>query len=338
MDEYEQNNCPICGLNAKFYKNKNFFNRFIIDCDCCGIFDYANNNNSEYLDLNPNEKTALKTYLYKNKDKNKRNKYIPQLLKSTRTELFSRIIYPKTLLEKFDFIITDFNKNTNNFGDITEIVKFDKIDLTIERKKHKRTCLDYFCNGEQELERILKELEKLNYLEVEMQESSWKVSLTAEGLKYAKTLYNPSNSKQCFVAMWFEDGTKELWNKIKQALEGNPNSDKNSPEYGANYNSLRIDEKEHTNFIPAEIISEIKRSKFIIADLTGNRGGVYYEAGFAEGLGIPVILTCKENELDNVHFDLKQKNILIWTDEDLKTGEFQRKLVARIGEVVGFNE
>ena len=76
----------------------------------------------------------------------------------------------------------------------------------------------------------------------------------------------------------------------------------------------------------------------MIADLTGNRGGVYYEAGFAEGLGIPVILTCKENEIDNVHFDLKQKNILIWTDENLKTGEFQRKLVARIVEVIGFNE
>ena len=33
--------------------------------------------------------------------------------------------------------------------------------------------------------------------------------------------------------------------------------------------------------IPSEIISEIKRSKFMIADLTGYRGGVYYEAGFA---------------------------------------------------------
>ena len=181
-------------------------------------------------------------------------------------------------------------------------------------------------------------LKKLNYIEGEISDCSYKVSLTSEGLRYAKSLFNRSTSTQCFVAMWFDKSIKSLWDRIRQAIEGNPNSDKNSPEYGANYKAIRIDEKEHANFIPAEIIFEIKRSKFMIADLTGNRGGVYYEAGFAEGLGIPVILTCKENEIDNVHFDLKQKNILIWTDENLKTGEFQRKLVARIVEVIGFNE
>lgn len=338
MDEYEQDNCPICGLNAKFYKNKKFFNRFTIDCDCCGVFEYANDNNSEYLDLTPNERTALRTYLYKNKDKNKKNHYIPQLLKSTRTELFSKIIYPKTLLEKFDFIIADFNKNTNNFGDKIQILKSDKIDFTKVRQDIPKTYLDYFCSNEQEIENVLKELKKLNYIEGEISDCSYKVSLTSEGLRYAKSLFNRSTSTQCFVAMWFDKSIKSLWDRIRQAIEGNPNSDKNSPEYGANYKAIRIDEKEHANFIPAEIIFEIKRSKFMIADLTGNRGGVYYEAGFAEGLGIPVILTCKENEIDNVHFDLKQKNILIWTDENLKTGEFQRKLVARIVEVIGFNE
>ncbi len=37
--------------------------------------------------------------------------------------------------------------------------------------------------------------------------------------------------------------------------------------------------------------------RFMIADFTGHRGGVYFEAGFAHGLGIPVIWTCREDQL-----------------------------------------
>ena len=61
----------------------------------------------------------------------------------------------------------------------------------------------------------------------------------------------------------------------------------------AGYEAVRIDEKEHTNKIDDEIIAEIRRSRFVVADFTqgkdGARGGVYYEAGFAHGLGIEVI-------------------------------------------------
>ena len=71
------------------------------------------------------------------------------------------------------------------------------------------------------------------------------------------------------------------------------------------------------------VINQIKESRFLIADLTcdkkdGMRGGVYYEAGLAEGLGMPVILTC-EKEAHNqglVHFDLKQFNTILWYIDD----------------------
>ncbi len=43
----------------------------------------------------------------------------------------------------------------------------------------------------------------------------------------------------------------------------------------AGYKPLRIDTKEHANKICDEIISEIRRSRFLVADYTGHRGGVY---------------------------------------------------------------
>ena len=41
-------------------------------------------------------------------------------------------------------------------------------------------------------------------------------------------------------------------------------------------------EEEHNNQIVPEIFYEIRQSNYIIADLTGHRNGVYYEAGYAE--------------------------------------------------------
>lgn len=64
----------------------------------------------------------------------------------------------------------------------------------------------------------------------------------------------------------------------------------------------------------------------VIADLTGNRGGVYYEAGIARGLQLcnhplKLILTCQKDFFDkeSVHFDLRGNNIVLYQDiKDLK--------------------
>lgn len=75
-----------------------------------------------------------------------------------------------------------------------------------------------------------------------------------------------------------------------------------------------------------QIIAEIRRSKFLIADFTGHRGGVYFEAGFALGLGLPVIWTCRKDNLENLHFDIRQYNFIDW-----ETGEeLQERLTNRI--------
>ena len=101
-------------------------------------------------------------------------------------------------------------------------------------------------------------------------------------------------SSKAFVAMWFHESMKDVWEKgIKPAIEE------------SGYEPVRIDQKEHSNKIDDEIIAEIRRSRFIVADFThgndGARGGVYYEAGFAHGLNIPVIFTCREDVFEKIH-------------------------------------
>jgi len=129
---------------------------------------------------------------------------------------------------------------------------------------------------------------------------------------------------QAFVAMWFDESMAEAYELgIEPAVR----------ECG--YRPLRIDQKEHVNKIDDEIIAEIRRSRFLIADFTSyeNRpcGGVYFEAGFALALEKPVIWSCRADLIDQVHFDTRQFNHIVWkTPTELKT-----KLVNRIGAILG---
>ena len=53
-------------------------------------------------------------------------------------------------------------------------------------------------------------------------------------------------------------------------------------------------------------------SRFVVADYTGQRNNVYFEAGFALGLGLTVIQTCRADEAADLHFDIRHLNTLKW--------------------------
>jgi hypothetical protein len=78
----------------------------------------------------------------------------------------------------------------------------------------------------------------------------------------------------------------------------------------AGYRPLRIDRVPHNGTIDDRIIAEIRRSVFVVADLTEHAAGVYFEAGFALGRSIEVIWCCRHDHLAATHFDVKQYNII----------------------------
>jgi hypothetical protein len=125
-----------------------------------------------------------------------------------------------------------------------------------------------------------------------------------------------------FCAMWFDDRLEAVWaNGLEPAIEA------------AGYEPKRIDKHPHNNRIDDEIIAMIRRSKFVVSDLTGNRAGVYFESGFAFGLGLPVIWTCRMDRLHRVHFDNRQYNFVLWRPDQLP--QFKAALQFRIEATVG---
>jgi hypothetical protein len=94
--------------------------------------------------------------------------------------------------------------------------------------------------------------------------------------------------------------------------------------------------------VTEDIEAEIRHARLLIAEFTGARAGVYWEAGFARGLGLPVIYCCHDQESawsldhpgrgtppmptpvarpwkDLLHFDTRQFPHIPWrTPEELR--------------------
>ncbi|HVM60507.1 MAG TPA: hypothetical protein VMV72_06520 [Verrucomicrobiae bacterium] len=124
-----------------------------------------------------------------------------------------------------------------------------------------------------------------------------------------------------FIAMWFQKDLDPVHLAIDSGIRA------------AGYDAERIDRVEHNNRIDDEIIAWIRRSKFVVADFTGNRGGVYFESGYALGMGLQVIWLCREDELPNIHFDNRQYNFIVWSPDRLPelTQRLQNRIEATIG-------
>ncbi len=98
----------------------------------------------------------------------------------------------------------------------------------------------------------------------------------------------------------------------------------------AGFELRTIAEGQPAGLIDDQIRVAIRRSKFVIADLTHSNNGAYWEAGFAEGAGKPVIYTCDTTAWVNqrTHFDTNHMATIIWDPDDLPDAE--RRLKAMI--------
>lgn len=194
-----------------------------------------------------------------------------------------------------------------------------------------------FCRNHNEFAALLRALKERGWLEdAGSTQSTFEVTATISGLsEVEESRVSGGDSDQAFVAMQFSDEMIEVYNKyMKPAIAD------------AGYRPLTIMEKPHNNDVNSEIIAEIRRSKFLVADLTGHRGGVYFEAGLAFGLNLPVIWTCRTDWFNQVvqversgtadgetvevmvdedrriHFDVDHYPFLVW-----ETGETLAKML-----------
>lgn len=88
-----------------------------------------------------------------------------------------------------------------------------------------------------------------------------------------------------------------------------------------------VDLDVHNGNISDKIVEKIRNCKFLVADFTCQNTGVYYEAGYAKGIGKTVICTCRQDDFVNVHFDIKQIQFVVWIDADDLKNKLQEQII-----------
>ena len=126
---------------------------------------------------------------------------------------------------------------------------------------------------------------------------------------------NTANGRNVLVAMSFND-TEKLREAIRKGI------------HSAGYIAIFIDEVQHNDFITPELLKYIRDSKFVVVDLTHKNNGAYFEEGYAMGLGKPVIQLCKRGV--QLHFDIAQKNTIMWTTEGDIPDLLRKRIAATI--------
>lgn len=130
---------------------------------------------------------------------------------------------------------------------------------------------------------------------------------------------------RAFVAMWFADEMSDAYamgfHTALVACGYEPPFRVDAPEH-----QERADDPDFKSKIDDRILAEIRRARFVVADATGARPSVYYEAGFADGLGTPVIWACRADHESKMSFDTRQIEHILWKDP----ADLQEQLKAKI--------
>lgn len=98
----------------------------------------------------------------------------------------------------------------------------------------------------------------------------------------------------------------------------------------AGYELERVSDRPRAGVIDQVMRVKIRDAPFVLADLSHDNNGAYWEAGFAEGLGKPVIYLCQTDKWSTTktHFDTNHCETIDWHPE--KAQAFKERLVAII--------
>ena len=110
--------------------------------------------------------------------------------------------------------------------------------------------------------------------------------------------------RRAFMAMKF--GDEQLNRVLEQVFK--PSA------LRAGFELVKLTDVPKAGLIDNRIRVEIQASDFVIADLTHDNLGAYWEAGYAEGLGKPVIYTCEKPKFEQAktHFDTNHHLTILW--------------------------
>jgi nucleoside 2-deoxyribosyltransferase len=301
--ENSQETCPICGcIHFKVVRSNEWPDAsYEVECRICGTYH------------------CEKRFLYQSEPDSEKNHLLSAVVRESwekrktplRVDFTTAVDLVKgrevsRLNDKILLLLRRLEKNTEYFG--------------------QRVCVNFkhdypiaYCKNEKEFRSLFELLEERKLI-IDSAPNGF-CSLSAEAHEFLdQNRPTLNDSPMAFVAMWFDDSVEEIYDTaISPAINS------------CGYDCKRIDYVEHNQKIDDLIINYLKECRFVVADFTGHRPSVYFEAGYALALGKPVIWLCHEDHIEDCHFDTRQYNHIVWKDPE----ELREKLERRILAVVG---
>jgi hypothetical protein len=259
---------------------------------------YANHKNKEWPTI----------IVYDKKDFQKTKRTVIDLMSITEQE-------PLISSQQLDMIMELLRTRNFNFGE----------QFQLEYKRRNDYLHPYFLlsSSSEEAMTMMAHLIELGYMK--------QVDFRNNIKYYAPTMayWKDSNSRKAFIAMKFKTNTggdrSDCVTAIKNACRA------------CGFEAQLVTEHPYNGGIVDEIIADIKRSRFVIADVTYANNGAYWEAGYAQGLGRPVIYCIDQNWVNDEggmekasHFDVKHLNILTWNDAQQLEKDLKNRIRATI--------
>lgn len=289
--------CPLCETMAERHPSDGDCHHY--RCSRCGRFEITGT--AKACDKTPELHVKLAGWI---RDQN-RNGVMPRVSSDTLDRLAHRTVPGVT--ERSERLLREA---INGMGRLDEMVSLAK----------PRFVAATYSRDSQELSVLWKLLVGKGWM-VLVADQGPRVTITAEGHIAAEELSTErGRSEEVFVAMSFSPEMTSIYDDgLRLGIER------------AGYVPIRVDRTEHVNRIDDEILARIRKSAFVVADLTEQKLGVYFEAGFALGLSLPVIWSCRKDDIADLHFDVRQYNCIAWREPSELAMRLQNRIEAILG-------
>ena len=226
--------------------------------------------------------------------------------------LIDGAIYPHDLIEYIDAFVFLLHE------------KADSMDKGVSFRKLRDYPL-IFCKSPEEFYSVAKKASEIGYVEMRAENvgGEFWARLDIKGWERLVELRRkgPVNGNEAFMAMPFGDRILdsvflEHW---RTAI------------HYTGFDLKRVSDLQTAGLIDDQIRVRIRNAKFLLAELTGNNNGVYWEAGYAEGLGKPVIYLQRKDEGEEIksHFDTNHHVTIFWNMGSLDQAKEQLKSTIR---------
>lgn len=315
--------CPICKLPVAYIYHTNKDSSYIV-CARCGYYEITRRAQEVLKGYEYKICIILSSYLrrlYEDKEDN-----TPLLIEESNIENLmeqAQASIPKHS-EKFDLLLDAVERLQKYTGERINLEKpeMERLRIFFALYFHAMT----YSQNDDELYYLFANSPYINISSQTLKGMPLSISLKPDGYKRLEEIrkQKPQTNK-VFIIMAFNEEDEEIYEAIKYVLEQ------------LGYKAVRADKEHYTGYIMDFILSEIKESKFVIAEISRKNLNVFFEWGYAFGYGIPVIPIFRAGKdfkaIEELPFDIKQYNTLIYENaEDLK-----RKLYERIRFLFGAN-